>query len=83
MEFDQRFCLLAQVGVHLHIFSFLDARSLCRLAQTCGYMQDLTSDPLPWTHLLERDVGGWSVVGHLSHPQVYQEASSDLNPKQM
>lgn len=71
------------VGVHLHLFSFLDAKSLCRLAQSCHYMEDLTSDPLLWTRLLERDVGSWDVIGHLSHPQVYCEASSDLTPKQI
>jgi F-box protein 4 len=46
-------------------------------------MHNLTSDPLLWTRLLERDVQCWNVIGHLSHPQVYREASSDLSPKQI
>jgi F-box protein 4 len=71
------------VGVHLHIFSFLDAGSLCRLAQTCDYMYNLSSDPLLWTRLLERDIHGWRVIGHSSHPQVYKDAASDLSPKQI
>ena len=75
--------IFSQVGVHLHIFSFLDAGSLCRLAQTCDYMHNLSSDPLLWTRLLERDIHGWRVIGHLSHPQVYRDAASDLSPKQM
>lgn len=72
-----------QVAVHLHIFSFLDAQSLCRLSQTCDYLHSLAGDPLLWTRMLRRDVHTWRVIGHLSHPKVYEDTSSDLSPKQM
>lgn len=74
---------IKQLGVHMHLFSYLDVTALCRLAQTCSYLNELASDPLLWRRLLQRDVETWSSIGHLSHPRIYQEACSDLSPKQM
>lgn len=64
-----------------YILSFLDVHSLCHLAMTCVTMEKITSDPILWRRLLKRDTLKWSVIGHLSHPQVYLDAASDLHPK--
>lgn len=44
-------------------------------------MENISSDPLLWRRLLLKDTLRWSVIGHLSHPQIYQDACSDLHPK--
>ena len=70
------------IGVVLHILSFLDARSLCRLSQTCHQLHSAAGDQLLWKRKLQSDSKGWAVLGHLSHPRVYQDASSDLTEQQ-
>ena len=71
------------VGVLLHIASFLDARSLCRLGQTCHQLQSVAGDHLVWRRRLRVDSCRWDVLSHLSHPKVYEDASSDLTEQQM
>ena len=71
------------VSVLLHIASYLDALSLCRLQRTSRHMYTIMSDELLWRQRLQDDSSHWPVLGHLSHPKVYQEASSDLSAQEM
>lgn len=71
------------VGVVLQIASYLDVRSLCMLQRTSKHFYALTNDELLWRRKLEEDSRQWTVVGHLSHPRVYQDASSDLTAQEM
>ena len=71
------------VGVVLHIATYLDAKALCHLQQTCHQLHSLMSDELLWRRRLWKDSHQWPVVGHLSHPKVYQEASSDMSAQEM
>ena len=71
------------VSVLLHVASYLDVLSLCRLQQTSRRMYTIMTDELLWRQRLQDDSSQWSVLGHLSHPKVYQEASSDLSAQEM
>lgn len=71
------------VSVVLHVASYLNAASLCRLQQTSRHMHAIMSDELLWRQKLQADSSQWPVLGHLSHPKVYQEASSDLSAQEM
>ena len=75
--------IIVQVDVKLHIFSYLDARSLCR---ACGVSRDwnqLLWDDLLWRQRLAVDRLTWSQVSHVTNPQTYTEAASDLAYKEM
>lgn len=71
------------VGVLVQVLSFLDAHSLCRLGQTCRQLQSVAGDHILWRRRLQTDVRLWHVLGHLSHPKVYHDASSDLTEQEM
>ena len=73
------------VGVLLHIAAFLDAKSLCRLGQTCQQLQSVAGDHLVWKRRLQEDSCRWHVLSHLSHPKVYEDTSSSdhLTEQQM
>jgi hypothetical protein len=71
------------IGVVLHIASYLDAKSLCHLQQTSKQLYTLTRDELLWRKKLVEDSKHWPVVGHLSHPQIYQDTSSDLTAQEI
>ena len=71
------------VGVLLHVALFLDAKSLCRLQQTCKSLLLVMSDELLWRKKLWMDAGAWPVLGHLSHPKVYEDVESDMSYEQM
>ena len=71
------------VGVVLQIASYLDVKSLCQLQQTSKHFCAIMSDELLWRKKLLQDSRQWPVVGHLAHPRVYQEASSDLTAQEM
>ena len=67
----------------MHIFSYLDVRSLSRAALVCQQWNNLASDEILWESKLKRDVETWEVVGHLSHPSLYKETMTDLTAKEM
>ena len=71
------------VGVILHLASFLDAKSLCHLQQTCRHFHSLMGDELLWRRKLLEDSHQWPVLGHLSHPRVYEETSTELSAQEM
>jgi hypothetical protein len=71
------------VDIRLHIFSFLDARSLCRAACVSRGWNQVLWDELLWRRRLEIDRRTWSQVSHTSNIQVYAEAASDLPYKEM
>ena len=71
------------VGVLLHVALFLDAKSVCRLQQTCKHLLLVMSDELLWRKKLWMDAGAWPVLGHLSHPKVYEDVESDMSYEQM
>lgn len=71
------------IGVLLQIVSYLDAKSLCRFGQTCHQLYNVAGDHLLWRRKLKTDVQHWKVLGHLSHPKVYHDASSDLTEQEM
>lgn len=75
--------ILLQVGVLLKIISYVDACSVCRLCMTCSYLNCISSDTLLWRRLLQRDIQTWKVIGHLSHPLIYHQTTSDLPPKML
>ena len=73
------------IGVLLHIASFLDAKSLCRLGQTCQQLHSVAGDHLVWRRRLQEDSCHWHVVSHLSHPKLYEDtlSSDHLTEQQM
>ena len=73
------------IGVLLHVASFLDAKSLCRLGQTCQQLHSVAGDHLVWRRRLQEDSCHWHVLSHLSHPKVYEDtlSSDHLTEQQM
>jgi hypothetical protein len=67
--------------VCLRILSCLDAKSLCRLACTCKRMNKISGDELLWKQRLSRDSHQWQMVGHLSHPAIYQVIAKGASAK--
>lgn len=78
---DQISLVHLPVGVLLKIMSYLDAPTLCRLSRSSWYLNSIASDRILWRRLLERDIQHWDVIGHLSHPLIYHETTSNLPPK--
>ncbi|XP_066298762.1 F-box only protein 4-like [Branchiostoma lanceolatum] len=50
--------------VKLHILSFLDVKSVCRLATASQDWRILGNDNILWRKMLERDGPSWSAIGH-------------------
>lgn len=71
------------VTLLLHIASFLDVKSLCRLQETNKKFHSLMSDELLWRRKLEDDSRKWAVTSHLSHPRLYEETSTDKTAQEM
>ena len=72
-----------QYEVLLRILSYLDVRSLGMLSQTCRRMAKVTGDELLWQQRLKWDSHQWQMVGHLSHPEVYQMISKEMTSRNM
>ena len=71
------------VSVLLHIATFMDAKSLCHLQQSCKHFHSLMSDELLWRRKLAEDSHKWPVMSHLSHPRVYEETAADKTAQEM
>ncbi|PVD22809.1 hypothetical protein C0Q70_16065 [Pomacea canaliculata] len=71
------------INVKLHIFSFLDAHSLCLACGVCKSWNQMLWDESLWRHRLEVDKHTWSQVTHCTNPEVYQEASSEWTYKEI
>eukprot|EP00117_Sycon_ciliatum_P014611 scpid77198/ scgid1078/ F-box only protein 4 len=74
---------IIQFLVQLHLFSYLDAHSLCQAAMVSWEWNALASDHLLWKRLLCRDSAKWQEVGHGTHPAIFSEAASDLPSKEI
>lgn len=72
-----------QVDVKLHIFSYLDAQNLCRACSVSRDWSELLWDDLLWRRRLQLDRLTWSQVSHVTNPQVYTDAASELSYKEM
>lgn len=72
-----------QVSLQLDVFSYLDAETLCQVASTCKYWHIISEDKVLWSNLLRDDVKKWTTINHLSYPLTYEEANTELSPKQM
>jgi hypothetical protein len=41
--------------LHLHLFSYFNAKELCQLQQVCKYFQRMIEDPYLWSKRLKKD----------------------------
>ncbi|KAK7099930.1 hypothetical protein V1264_022959 [Littorina saxatilis] len=71
------------VDVKLHIFSYLDAQNLCRACSVSRDWSELLWDDLLWRRRLQLDRRTWSQVSHVTNPQVYTDAASELSYKEI
>ncbi|XP_076463066.1 F-box only protein 4-like [Babylonia areolata] len=71
------------LDVKLHIFSFLDTRSMCCASSVSHGWNQLLSDDLLWRDRLAADRLTWSQVSHVTNPQTYTEAASDFSCKEI
>lgn len=69
------------VYVLLKILSYLDAKALCSLSQTCTQLRSLCADRLLWDQLLSNDKLKWTEVGHATDPSSLQALHADLTLK--
>eukprot|EP00800_Vazella_pourtalesii_P009418 TRINITY_DN2369_c0_g1_i2.p1 TRINITY_DN2369_c0_g1~~TRINITY_DN2369_c0_g1_i2.p1 ORF type:complete len:239 (+),score=61.23 TRINITY_DN2369_c0_g1_i2:125-841(+) len=65
----------------LKIFTFLDARSLCRCSQTQRSWYNLSNMDRVWGRVLERDRNIWKTVGHRS--QLNKSGEDKYSKKQI
>ncbi|KAL8618622.1 hypothetical protein ACOMHN_015732 [Nucella lapillus] len=71
------------LDVKLHIFSYLDSRSLCRACSVSQGWNELLSEDILWRHRLAVDRLTWPQVSHVTNPQIYTEAASDFSSKEI
>lgn len=71
------------VYIRLNIFSFLDARSLCKACRVNKTWNQLLWDNILWSHRLAVDKRLWTQVSHTSNPEVYTDVDSDLSQKEI
>lgn len=69
------------VNVKLHIFSFLEAKDLCKISEVCKDWYINAQDNLLWHGLLMRNVKSWNIIGHMTNPILYQEVESEWSNK--
>ncbi|XP_031561137.1 F-box only protein 4-like [Actinia tenebrosa] len=71
------------VNLQLLIFSYLDARTLCKIAPTCKYWKMLSEDKVLWAQRLSTDLKKWKCIGHMTYPPTYLETNTDLTTKEI
>lgn len=62
----------------LHIFSFLDAISLCKVRRVCQAWNYLSTDEIMWKHKLMTDVRSWKYISS-THGLDVGKGQSDLS----
>ncbi|XP_059155269.1 F-box only protein 4-like [Physella acuta] len=82
-EGDGNIIQFLPVDMKLHIFSYLDARSLCLACCVSQEWNLLGSHDLLWKKLLHQDSKHWTQISHTTNPQMYQEVSSDWSQKEI
>lgn len=75
--------MIFQIDLKLHIFSYLDAKSLCVACCVNQEWSRLTSDELLWQNLLNNDMQKWSQISHVTNPRMYLEINSEWSCKEM
>lgn len=71
------------VDIKLHIFSYVDARSLCCACSVSRDWNELLSDDILWRRRLAVDRLTWPQISHVTNPQIYTEAASDFSFKEI
>ncbi|BFY99993.1 hypothetical protein BsWGS_03033 [Bradybaena similaris] len=80
---EQSFFRHLPIDLKLHIFSYLDARSLCVACCVNQEWSRLTSDELLWQSLLKNDMQKWSQISHVTNPRMYLEINSEWSCKEI
>ena len=79
----EKMVLYLQDDIMLHVFSFLDAISLCKVRRVCRKWRDLSSDEILWKHKLMSDIKTWKQISHSTNiPEAYLEQDDSSHPQE-
>ncbi|KIC74082.1 F-box/WD repeat-containing protein 7 [Neochlamydia sp. EPS4] len=61
--------------LHLHLFSYFNAKELCQLQQVCKYFQRMSEDPYLWSKRLKKDYSYHFSSQHMQANPFYKHQS--------